>query len=236
MAKKNNNEKSKNLIFQISEAYKKARTNLSYSIIKKGCKKIVFTSPLKSEGKSTTSVNIAIALSQQIDKKVIIVDCDLRRPTVHTVLNTTSDRGLANFLNNECSLSDVIQKTENESLDFISFGVIPPNPSELLSSVEMENLVTELEKIYDYIIFDTPPVNPVVDTIPLIRLSDGVVMVVRHNQTTVPELNKAITTIKRNSGKILGIIITQIPSVETSKGSYYFSKSKRNSSIYNTDY
>lgn len=236
MVKKNNNEKSKNLIFQITEAYKKARTNLAYSIIKKGCKKIVFTSPLKSEGKSTTSVNIAIALSQEIDKKVIIVDCDLRRPTVHTVLNTTSDKGLANFLNNECSLSDVIQKTENESLDFISFGVIPPNPSELLSSIEMENLVKELEKNYDYIIFDTPPVNPVVDTIPLIRLSDGIVIVVRHNQTTVPELNKATATIKRNSGKILGIIITQIPSVETSKGSYYFNKSKRNSSIYNTGY
>lgn len=217
---------SKNLKFQVSEAYKKARTNLAYSLIKKGCKKIVFTSPLKGEGKTSTAVNVAIALSQQVDTKVIIVDCDLRRPAAHTCLEISPKHGLVNYLNNECSLAEAITKVSSPNLDFISFGAIPPNPSELLSSQAMEDLVNELGSMYDYIIFDTPPVNMVVDVIPLVRLCDGVVIVVKHKQTTYPELNKAVNTFKRNNTKILGIIINQIPSVNTSKGGYYLHSKK----------
>jgi capsular exopolysaccharide synthesis family protein len=220
---------SKALKFQIEESYKQARTNLAYSIIKKGCKKIVFTSSSKSEGKTTTAVNVSIALSQQVDTKVIIVDCDLRRPASHVALGLSPKLGLANYLNNECDLEETITKTDTPNLDFIGFGAIPPNPSELLSSSGMEELVSALEERYDYIIFDTPPVNMVVDVIPLVRLSDGVVIVIKHKQTTQPELNKAVGTLKRNDAKILGIIINQIPSVDTSKGNYF---GKKNDNYY----
>lgn len=231
MAKNTSTEMSKALKFQISESYKKARTNLAYSLIKKGCKKIVFSSPLKSEGKTSTAVNVAIALSQQVDTKVLIVDCDLRRPSTHTCLEISPKYGLVNYLNNECSLEEAITKINSPCLDCISFGAIPPNPSELLSSQAMEDLVNQLDSMYDYIIFDTPPINMVVDVIPLVRLCDGVVMVVKHKQTTYPELNKAVNTLKRNNAKILGIIINQIPSVDTAKGGYYL-RSKKSDTYY----
>lgn len=225
--KKTGGKNNKTLMFQVTESYKKARTNLVYSIIKKGCKKIIVTSPFKSEGKTTTTINVAIALSQQVDTKVLVIDCDLRRPTVHSTMNLKSDKGLANFLNDECELKEIITHCESDNLDFITFGAIPPNPSELLSSDNMSDMVRRLEMVYDYIIFDTPPVNMVVDMIPLIGLSDGIVMVVKHNNTTYPELQRAAETIKRNNGKIVGIIVNEIPTLETSKGGYYLYRKRR---------
>lgn len=226
MAKKRSAHKEHALRFQVTEAYKKARTNLVYSIIKKGCKKIIFTSPLNGEGKTTTAINVAIALSQQKNSKVLVIDCDLRCPTTHTHFGLTGDeKGLANFLNEECTLEQTISKTNKENLDLITFGVIPPNPSELLSSDSMTEMVEELEKNYDYIIFDTPPVNMVVDVIPLLGLSDGTVLVVKHNSTTYPEFKSAVDTLKRNQAKIAGVIINGAPTTGISRGEY-FSRSK----------
>lgn len=234
MAKKtNSSEISKALNFQTTEAYKKARTNIVYSIVKKGCKKILFTSSFKSEGKTTTAINVAIALSQQVDTKVLVIDCDLRRPTVHSVMRLRPEKGLVNYLNDECNIDEVITKSDNDCLDFITFGAIPPNPSELLASDSMSVMIKELEGKYDYIIFDTPPVNMVVDIVPLIGLSDGIVFVIKNNDTTYPEFNRAIDMIKRNNGKILGVIINGIPTTETKKGGYYLSKtSKKNRNTY----
>ena len=227
MAKKTNDKRSRALKFQVTEAYKKARTNLVYSLIKKGCRKIIVTSPYKSEGKTTTAVNVAIALAQQVNVKVLVIDCDLRRPTVHTLLDIKNDKGLANHLGDECGLDEIITHTLNPNLDIVSYGAIPPNPSELLSSEGMKNMVKELEGMYDYILFDTPPVNMVIDVIPLISLSDGIVVVTKHKDTTYPELNKAVETLKRNNAKILGIIINQIPTLETAKGGYYLYRARR---------
>ncbi len=227
MAKKTNDKRSRALKFQVTEAYKKARTNLVYSLIKKGCRKVIITSPYKSEGKTTTAVNTAIALAQQVDAKVLIIDCDLRRPTIHTFFDIKNNVGLANYLGEENTLEQIISHTANPNLDIISYGAIPPNPSELLSSENMKNMVQELETMYDYILFDTPPVNMVIDVIPLISLSDGIVIVTKHKDTTYPELNKAVDTLKRNNAKILGIIINQIPTLETSKGGYYLYRARR---------
>jgi capsular exopolysaccharide synthesis family protein len=232
--KKNQNKNNETLMFQVTESYKKARTNIVYSIIKKGCKKIIVTSPFKSEGKTTSTINTAIALSQQVDTKVIVIDCDLRRPTVHSTMNLKSDKGLANFLNDECELGEIITHSESPNLDFITFGAIPPNPSELLSSDNMKDMVKRLEMVYDYIIFDTPPINMVVDMIPLISFSDGIVMIVKHNNTTYPEFTRAVETIKRNNGKIIGCIINEIPTVETSKGGYYLYRRRRRGGGYST--
>lgn len=225
--KKTSGEISKALKFQTTEAYKKARTNIVYSIVRKGCKKIIFTSSFKSEGKTTTAVNVAIALAQQVGTKVLVIDCDLRRPTVHTVLSINKGNGLVNYLNDECVLGDIIVKSDVENLDVITFGAIPPNPSELLASEAMNEMIRRLEGEYDYIIFDTPPVNMVVDIVPLIGLSDGIVFVIKNNDTTYPEFNRGIEMLKRNNGKILGIIINGIPTTETKKGGYYLSKTKK---------
>ena len=220
MSRKNVQEKSRALKFQITESYKKARTNIVYSIIKKGCKKIAFTSPYKNEGKTTTVINIAIALSQQVNTKVVVIDCDLRRPSAHTLLNVAPEMGLVNYLNDECSLDEVVAYTDNPRLDFISVGAIPPNPSELLSSDAMGELVAKLETMYDYILFDTPPVNMVIDVVPLIRYCDGISVIIRHNHTTYPDLNQAFDILTNAGAKILGVIVNRVPALENKK-SYY---------------
>ncbi len=222
----NNPKKQKNpmlldsLGFLAKESYKKARTGIVYSIIKKGCKTITFTSSLSDEGKTLTSTNIAIALAQQVNTKVLIVDCDLRVPSIHNLLNINPHPGITNYINDECILEDIIKPTDVPNLKAVCCGVIPPNPSEILGSNGMSELVKALENEFDYIIFDTPPVNIVVDAIPMIKESDGVVIVVKDRSTTYPLLNKAIDQIKRADGKILGVIVNKVKSKETEKGYY----------------
>ena len=170
--------------FQVRESYKAARTNIAYSILKKGCKKVAFTSSTKSEGKTVTSINVASALAQQVDTKVLVVECDLRRPRVNTALKIEPTPGLTNYLNDECSLEDIIKDTKIDNLKAIAYGAIPPNPSELLASEAMADLIKTAEKEYDYIIFDTPPVGIVIDAVPILKAADGVVIVARNNSTT----------------------------------------------------
>lgn len=205
------------LSFQVRESYKTARTNIEYSIIKKGCKKIAFTSSSKSEGKTITSTNVAFALSQQVDTKVLIVDCDLRRPHIHAALNIAPTPGLTNYFNNECALEDIIKPTGSENLYAVCYGAIPPNPSELLASDAMKEFVEAVEKEFNYIIFDTPPVSFVIDAVPVVKLSDGVVVVARNNSTTNPELTKAVDFLNRAGGKVLGVIINRVKMSEVRK-------------------
>ena len=219
--KVDNEQQLQTLNFQVKESYKKARTSIAYSLIKKGCKKIIFTSAMKSEGKTLTSTNVAIALAQQVNTRVLIIECDLRRPRVHVALGLTPAPGLTNYLNDECSLDDILKPTNTPNLSAISYGVIPPNPSELLSSEAMEDMVKELESRFDYIIFDTPPINVVIDALPIIKLSDGVVLVIKNESTTHPELNKAVDLIRRSGGKILGVIINQVKLTDVKKDYYY---------------
>ena len=198
------------LHFRIRESYKTARTNIDYSIIKKGCKKVVFTSSAKGEGKTLSSVNIASALAQQVDTKVILVETDLRRPHVHLALGLAPSPGITNCLNGECELEDIIKPTHLANLSAICYGAIPPNPSELLASDSMSDVIRQLEKEYDYIIFDAPPVAVVIDAVPIIKHSDGVVLVVRNNSTTYPHLNKTIDIINRSGGKAIGVIVNRV--------------------------
>ena len=186
--------------FQVRESYKTARTNIAYSIFKKGCKKVAFTSSTKGEGKTVTSINVASALAQQVGTKVIVVECDLRRPRVNTALKITPTPGLTNYLNEECSLEDIVKDTK------------------------IENLKATLEKNYDYIIFDTPPIGVVIDALPIMKASDGVVIIARSNSTTYPELSRTVEVIKRTNAKILGVILNRVKPHETRKGKGYYSR------------
>lgn len=210
--------------FQVREAYKAARTNIAYSILKKGCKKVAFTSSTKSEGKTVTSINVASALAQQVDTKVLVVECDLRRPRVNTALKIEPTPGLTNYLNDECSLEDIIKDTKIDNLKAIAYGAIPPNPSELLASEAMADLIKTAEKEYDYIIFDTPPVGIVIDAVPILKAADGVVIVARNNSTTYPELAKTVETVERTDAKIIGVILNRVKPQETRKGKGYYSR------------
>jgi capsular exopolysaccharide synthesis family protein len=220
MAKKNSIEHAVNveaLGFQVRESYKTARTNIAYSIIKNGCKKVAFTSSSKGEGKTVTAMNVATALAQQVDTKVLVVECDLRRPHVHSALKIAPTPGITNYLNNECEINDIVQSTKIDNMKAIAYGAVPPNPSELMASESMKNFIEKAEDDYDYIIFDTPPVGVVVDAIPIINDCDGVVIVVRDGVTTYPELNKTIDILNRAEGKILGVILNRVKLVNTKK-------------------
>lgn len=219
---KDNLSAKKVLSFQIKESYKIARTNIDYSIIKKGCKKIAFTSAAKGDGKTITAINISLALAQKVGTKVLIIDCDLRRPRVHSALKLAPVPGIANYLNDECSYDDIIKNTNSPNLYAVCYGAIPPNPSELMSSTAMEDFIKKVEEDFDYIIFDTPPVGVVIDAVPIIKSSDGVVIVVKNNATTYPQLNNTIDALKRADSKILGVIINKVKPEGISKKKYYY--------------
>ena len=189
------------------EAYKLARTNIALSIIKQGCKRIVFTSSMASEGKTTTSCNIAAAFSKHLNTKTIIVDCDLRKLTVSKFFKLKNNPGLTNCLSGMCELDEVIQTVPGTNLDVLTGGILPPNPSELLASKEFAAVLDELSKRYDYVILDTPPINIVSDALPVAEKADGVVMVVYEERSNYVDLDKAVETLKRCDAKILGFIL-----------------------------
>ncbi len=200
------------LKFRIEEAYKSIRTNIMFSIMKKGCKIVVVTSGSANEGKTTTTVNLAVSISQA-DQRVLLIDGDLRKPKVHHYFSVANSPGLTNYLGDTASgkrntdLFSVIHPTEFENLSIICSGSIPPNPAELLGSEIMSDFLNEVSKDFDYIIIDTPPVNIVSDALPLIRESDGTIIVVRSNQSTHPELKNAISALEFIDAKILGFVV-----------------------------
>lgn len=213
------------LKFRIEESYKAIRANIMFSIMKKGCKIIVVSSSNPNEGKTTTTVNLAVSISQA-DQRVLLIDGDLRKPKIHQYFNLTNSPGLTNYLGDTVSgkrradLFSVIHPTEFENLSVLCSGSIPPNPAELLGSELMNSFLNDVSRDYDYIIIDTPPINVVSDALPVIRESDGVVLVVRQNQTTHPELQKALTSLDFIDAKILGFVVNFVDSKANSTKKY----------------
>ncbi|MDR0885092.1 MAG: CpsD/CapB family tyrosine-protein kinase [Clostridiales Family XIII bacterium] len=202
-----NSSLSDDMKYRINEAYKVARTNIDFSILKKGCKKILFTSSLAGEGKSTTSVNTAISLSQKVDVKVLVIDCDIRKSKVQKFFNMDVTPGLTNYLSGQAKLEAIIRHTNSPNLDVITAGTTVPNPSEILASDQMSDLLTLLDPSYDYIIIDSPPLNVVIDALSLSVKVDGVVIVVKEGSSKEPELAKTIETLHRANAKVLGVIL-----------------------------
>lgn len=195
----------KKVPFAVVEAYKTMRTNLMFMLAQQNGKVLAFTSSNASEGKSTTSVNIAIAFSQ-LGGKVIIVDADLRRSSVHKKMRLDNRDGLSNILAGFSDVEKVVQRA-NSNLDVLTAGPNPPNPSELLGSVAFENLMAKLREKYDYIIIDTPPLNIVTDALLIGPRTDGVVLVVRDSFTPRDSIRQALSAAKFANIKILGAVM-----------------------------
>ena len=168
-----------NMSFSVTEAYKLLRANIMFSFSDEGRGHVVgITSSLQSEGKSSTAVNTAYALAES-GAKVLLMDADLRRPSVAAKLNLARTPGLTNILVAKGNYRELLQQNPvAPGMDVLTSGDIPPNPSELLGSNRMEKLIAELTKEYDYVIVDLPPVNGVSDAIAMSKCLDGVVMVV----------------------------------------------------------
>ncbi len=202
----NTNIISDDTAFNTLEAYKTARTNIMFSLPKtyKG-KVILVTSAEPGEGKTTTSINIAHTFAKT-DAKVILVDCDLRKPRVHRYLKFERDKGVSNVLCGFNTVDEVIKKNVMGNLDCISAGEIPTNSTELLMSDEMGVLIDELSRRYDYVFIDTPPVMTVTDAMIIAPKSNGVVIVVKQEQSSFDMLDKTVEAFKQSGIKILGFI------------------------------
>jgi capsular exopolysaccharide synthesis family protein len=195
--------------FAASEAYKLLRTKLQFSFVDDhDCHIIGVSSALAGEGKSVSSVNLAYSLAQ-LEKRVLLVDCDMRRPSLNTKLPIQKVPGLSNYLTRQVSKAEIIQKytTEECGFDVISSGRNPPNPIELLSSDRMQKALEQFRESYDFIILDLPPVGEVSDALVAAKLVDGILMVVRQNYCNRTALNAAVEQFDFVDTRILGIVL-----------------------------
>lgn len=209
--------------FAIVESYKSARTNIMFSLSAAEKKVVAITSYSKGEGKSTVAANLAISFSK-MEKKVLLVDCDLRRPNVHNIFKIDNSVGLSNVIGKMVSYEDAVNRNVLQNLDIVTSGTVPPNPSELMCSHAFVNLVNKLNDEYDYIIFDTPPLGVVADGLLLKDLIAGYIVVIREHSTTHGDMKKLLDNIKLANSKALGIIEVGCPmdSRHRKRGYYYY--------------
>lgn len=205
--------------FLMKEDYKALRTNLLFSFTDEGAKVIAVTSSGRGEGKSTNSLNTAISCAQ-LGKKVLLVECDLRLPSLSAKLKTKTygTAGLSDVLVGAVNLKDAIMVNQQYGISFLFAGTIPPDPTRLLQSARMRAMIDALKSVYDYIILDCPPINAVVDSVLMSDFVDGYLMVVKHESTDQHDLGVAITKLQRAKANIVGVVYTNVP--VHSKGGY----------------
>lgn len=199
----------KGLSFGAAESYKLLRTNLRFSLPpKKGAITIGVTSSLRGEGKSTTAANIAYTMAET-GSRILLIEADMRLPVVAKRLKLAPVPGLSNLLSGQCSGNDVLQKSGLlPSLKVITAGAIPPNPSELLASSQMETTIQVLSEYFDYIIVDLPPVTAVSDAVTISKNLDGIVIAVRQDYVDKHSLDETVRQLKFSGVKILGFVLT----------------------------
>lgn len=192
-----------------AEAYRVLRTSMLLSAAEHPPKVILFTSAQPGEGKTTTVVNTAISLSQ-LGASVLIIDCDLRKPATHKVLDVDHQRGLSNYLAHDTKIEGLIQKLPIANLSLLPCGPIPPNPAELLSSNKMKNLLASLAESYDHILIDSPPLLSVADSVILSTLVDGVILVVHSGKSTRASARRARHELMTVGAKIFGVVLNNL--------------------------
>jgi protein-tyrosine kinase len=202
----------------ISEQYRTIRTNIQFSAVDLQYRSIMVTSSGPGEGKSTTTANLAVVFAQQ-GKKVLMVDADMRKPTVHYTFRLNNHIGLTNVLTKQATLDHAIRETDQENLFILPSGPIPPNPAELLGSKSMEDLLANAYELFDLVIFDTPPVLVVTDAQVLANQCDGVVLVVSSGKTENEMAVKAKELLTNAKAKILGAVLNN---KEQKESQYYY--------------
>ena len=200
-----------------AEAYRSLRSNIEYSSFDDEYRVIVVTSSVPGEGKSTTAGNLAIALAQS-GNSVLLVDCDMRKPSIHKMFKISNAAGTAELLLRKKLFEEVANKY-NENLTIITAGKIPPNPSEMLASRAMTAFIEEMKKEFKYIILDTPPLQAVTDAQVLSTKADGVLLIVRAGSTKREMVFNSVDLIKKVQGKVIGTVLN---GVENKKNNYYY--------------
>jgi receptor protein-tyrosine kinase len=205
----------------IAEAFRKLRTNLQFLAVDDPPRVIVITSSMPNEGKSTTAINIALALAEA-EHNVVLVDGDMRRPKLDKYLDLVGQVGLSTVLSGGASLSEVLQKTRFPGLTVLTSGTVPPNPSELLGSLSAKKLLSEMRAQFDYVIVDSSPLLAVTDAAILAANSDGVLIMARFGQTKREQLAHAVGNLEDVGARPLGAVFTMTPERGHAKYSYSY--------------
>ena len=201
----------------VSEAFKTVRTNIKFSSVDKNLKTLAITSTGKGEGKSTVLANLGVTMAQD-NEKVLLVDCDLRRPTVHKRFSVSNMNGLSSVLTQQNTSGEVIQKTEIPGLDVVTSGPKPPNPSEMLGSKSMKDFIDEVSKDYDRVLIDAPPIGIVTDAAILTTMVEGVIFTIAAKEAPIDVAKHAIEQLQTVGANIIGVILNK---VETKRSGYY---------------
>lgn len=204
----------------ITEQYRTIRTNIQFASIDKELKMLMVTSAGPGDGKSTTAANLAVTIAQQ-GKRVLLVDADLRKPTVHYTFNLTNTFGLTSVLTRQMTLEEAFVESSIQGLSILPSGPIPPNPAELLGSVSMETFLKNAKEMFDQVIFDTPPVLAVTDAQILANKCDGVILVVSSGKTEIEEATKAKEMLIASQGKLLGAVLNNKKLTDSDYYYYY---------------
>jgi len=204
----------------VAEAYRVLRTSVLLSSTEKPPKTILITSGQPGEGKTTTAVNTAISLAQ-LGASVLIIDCDLRKPSVHTVLGVDHVVGLSTYLSRRGELDEVIQSVPIPNLSVMTAGRIPPNPAEMISSARMKEMLQILSERYDHIVIDSPPLLKVTDPVILSTMVDGVILVVHGGRSTREVVRRTRQELAVAGARIFGVVLNNVESGHDGVGDYY---------------
>lgn len=222
---------SKDSSFSVQEAYKTLRTNVTFSLPGNDSKCIGITSAYRGDGKSSVAINLAISFAQ-INKKVIIIDCDMRIPTVASKIGIDSQPGLSDYLAGTNNMDDtLIRKVPEYGIDVLPSGTVPPDPTILLESAQMEHIIEILKKYYDYVILDFPPVAVVSDAAIMSKAVDGYLIIVRHNTSEFAKIDETLRQLEFADAKLIGFVYNAKNLENIYKGSkryYYRNYYKRN--------
>jgi len=211
---------NRNSSFAAQEAYKSLRTSVRFALRDNGCKRLCMTSAMASEGKSITMLNLAISVAMD-GQRVLLIDADLRRPSQARMLVEKATPGLSNVLAGMVSPAEAIRPELYPNLDVLFSGDVPPNPSELLGSDRMRELIEEMSEQYDYILVDTPPVILVSDAAIVANLVDGVLLLVRQGKSKKEELKRAIGNLELAGITPMGIVLNGVELKEGKEYNYY---------------
>lgn len=209
-----------------AESYRILRTNIQYSSFNKEVKSILITSTECGEGKTTVCGNMALAFSQD-NKKVLLIDGDFRKPSIHNMFNISNENGLAEVLTGNKKFEEVIY-AYNDNLDILTSGNIPINPSEMLGSTNMDILLEEVKKIYDYIILDSAPINLVSDSQLLSTKADGTILVIKKNKTKIKDVKEVKELLEKIGCEIIGCVFNYNEKIKKKYRKYYTKKNLSN--------